>query len=375
MTTVLMKPERRQGERLSLDLIEATILWLMQQGKAVSERSVRDVLGGSPNDILPLMRRWYEERAPELLAGRLVVMDQSSVPEPVLVLYRAILEEAGRAADERVASRLAAIEESAAAQEAREMALKREADELAARARTLDAVVPALRAELDIARKDVEAQRLAIERVQVESRERIAAAEAGRDAARAELDEARRSAASLAVLRDAAEGRVGQLADANTALKEELMRSREDTERLRTERSELDARHQGQIDALQAAAASQRVAHQREVEAIKERHGDAAARWADQRLALDAEIVKAKDAAKAADEARDSADAMLRVTEEMLGSAQGQLESERKLRKKEKERLAKLEVDLRALEGQKGKGSERKDPGGEGASGSPTGEP
>lgn len=349
MAALLTKPDRREGERLSLELVESTILWLMQEGRPVSERSVRDVLGGSPNAILPLMRRWYAERAPELLAGRIVVMDQSSVPEPVLVLYRAILEEAGRAADERVAARLAAIEESAAAQEEREGALKREAEELAARARTLDAVVPALRAELEIARAEVGAQRSAIERVQQEARERAASMEADLATARGEAAEARRSAGSLAILKDAAEGRASQLAESLESVKGELSRSREDGARLRAELVDSGQRHQGQLDALQAAAAGQRLAHQREVEAIKERHSDAAARWADNRLKLEADLAAAAAALKVAEEAQRSAESALRVTEEMLGTVQEQLEGERKLRKKDRERIAKLEDDLRTL--------------------------
>ncbi len=65
---------------------------------------------------------------------------------------------------------------------------------------------------------------------------------------------------------------------------------------------------------------------------------------------------------------------MLKVKEELLGTVQDQLEAEGKLRKKDKERLVKLEGDLRALEKTFGKGK-KPDREGEAPSEAPTGEP
>jgi len=329
----LSKPSRKAGERLSLELTEATILWLMQEGRAVSERSVREILGGSPNDILPLIREWYAKRAPDLLAGRIVVMAKDSVPEPLMALYKAVVEDAAKVADERVAALQAAAEEHGRAMAARELEHGRAVEELGARARTIDSIVPALRAELDLARADAAAQSSARVAVQVEKVALTRDLTGQLDVAKLEIAELSRQRDRSGLLKDAAEAKL-------QALEREAVAATAELARLRAEASEVAARQQAVLDSVQQLAAAQRAAHGREVDSIKERHADAAARWADSKLQIETALSGAL-------ESKALSESGLRVSEEMVASLQSQLDDERAIRKSQKEKLTKSEESLR----------------------------
>lgn len=279
-------PTRQPREPLTLDLIEAALLHLMEAGKTPSEPNVRELLGGSPNTIHPLIGRWFATRAPLLLEGRISIVQGDELPGAVRDLIAELRAEAREAAEAALSDRVATAE--ALAEEARlagEKAAQREAEALA-QARNLEAVVPTLRAELDLARAEVAAVRTHAEALAAERREALATAEAAQRMLEAEQRAAERTASALSAANDTIASLQADLEEADESI--ESSRQAMTAQRALMERSAAD--FAAAMAAMQGSIEEIRAAHLREIQSLRATQTEAAGRWADARTALESRV-------------------------------------------------------------------------------------
>lgn len=279
-------PTRQPREPLTLDLIEAALLHLMEAGKTPSEPNVRELLGGSPNTIHPLIGRWFATRAPLLLEGRISIVQGDDLPGAVRDLIAELRAEAREAAEAALSDRVATAE--ALAEEARlagEKAAQREAEALA-QARNLEAVVPTLRAELDLARAEVAAVRTHAEALAAERREALATAEAAQRMLEAEQRAAERTASALSAANDTIASLQADLEEADESI--ESSRQAMTAQRALMERSAAD--FAAAMAAMQGSIEEIRAAHLREIQSLRATQTEAAGRWADARTALESRV-------------------------------------------------------------------------------------
>ncbi|MBT9136596.1 MAG: hypothetical protein DDT34_01678 [Firmicutes bacterium] len=181
-------PIREPRETLTINHVEDAILHLIENGKTPSEANVRGILGGSPNTLHPLVRRWFAERAPALLHGQITVVNSSDIPKAAHELIAELREDARRAADEALAREWSDVEaEREATQKTLKMAESKE-NELAKKAEENERIIPIFKANLELASAELAAARASAASAASDRRE----SEARRQAAEAIAKDAER---------------------------------------------------------------------------------------------------------------------------------------------------------------------------------------
>lgn len=300
-------PSRAPREPLTLDMVEAALLHLMEAGKPPSEPNVRDLLGGSPNTIHPMIQRWFRERAPGLLAGRLSVVQSSDLPAAAHALVAELRDDARKAADEAVAGRLKEADDRLAEAAAAIADAKAKERALEQRHASLDDTLATLRTDLELARVELAAARASRDEAVAERREAIGA----REAAESMLADAERrqgtTEAALAAANDTIAGLRAELdAKADALLKASARLGDKQAE---IERAAADAA--ASMMALRESIDEIKAAHLREVQALRTTHAEAASRWAESRGALEKQIAALQADLRAHDSQLATADASL----------------------------------------------------------------
>jgi chromosome segregation ATPase len=290
-------PSRAPRDPLTLDLIEAALLHLMEAGKPPSEPNVRELLGGSPNTIHPMIQRWFRERAPGLLAGRLSVVQSSDLPAAAHALVAELRDDARRAADAALAEELAKAHAIAAEAKGKEDAIAERERRVVAEESRLETLLPALRADLQLIRGESEANRKAADKAAQDRREAITDRDATQkmlEAAEAKLEKSeghlQTSQATITTLRD-------ELALA----RKDIVAEKESTAKARAETAQAKEDGAKTAAALRESIEEIKTAHLREVQALRQTQSDSAARWAEARAALEKRIATLQSGVQAAD--------------------------------------------------------------------------
>jgi chromosome segregation ATPase len=279
-------PSRAPRDPLTLDLIEAALLHLMEAGKPPSEPNVRELLGGSPNTIHPMIQRWFRERAPGLLAGRLSVVQSSDLPAAAHALVAELRDDARRAADAALAEELAKAHAIAAEAKGKEDAIAERERRVVAEESRLETLLPALRADLQLIRGESEANRKAADKAAQDRREAIT----DRDATQKSEGHLQTSQATITTLRD-------ELALA----RKDIVAEKESTAKARAETAQAKEDGAKTAAALRESIEEIKTAHLREVQALRQTQSDSAARWAEARAALEKRIATLQSGVQAAD--------------------------------------------------------------------------
>lgn len=290
-------PIRANRETITLSTIEAAILHLMESGKRPSEPNIRDLIGGSPNTIQPLIDRWFAERGREFLAGRISIVQSSDLPQAAHDLIAELRADARRAADADVAKAMDTAAEKAAEAETAIAALRAREVEFQAKKDTLEQVQADLRADIAMTRADATAARAAADAAAAERREAIAAMEAAEAMAK---DAEKREQQTQSDLR-ACEEALG-------SAKQRLQFAQVEINQLRAASAEKDAAHSkaageaaATITSLRESIEEIKTAHLREVQALRQTQSDSAARWAEARANLEKRIATLQSDVQAAD--------------------------------------------------------------------------
>lgn len=290
-------PTRLPRETITLSTIEAAILHLMESGKRPSEPNIRDLIGGSPNTIQPLIDRWFADRGRELLAGRISIVQSSDLPQAAHDLVAELRADARRAADAEVAKAMATAAEKAAEAEAAIAALRTREAEFQAKKDTLEQVQADLRADIAMTRADATAARAAADAAATERREAIAAMEAAEAMAK---DAEKREQQTQSDLR-ACEEALG-------SAKQRLQFAQVEINQLRAASTEKEAAHSkaaaeaaATITSLRESIEEIKTAHLREVQALRSAQADSASRWAEARAALEKRIATLQSDVQAAE--------------------------------------------------------------------------
>lgn len=310
-------PTRQPRETITFATVEAAILHLIESGKSPSEPNVRGLIGGSPNTLHPLMKRWFEERGPEFLAGRVSIVQSSDLPAAAHALIAELRDDARRAADAALqeAMEAAAAESAAARQAIADLETRERA--LAEKAAEVEKIIPTFKANLDMAQAELTAVRAASETAVRERREAIAAKEAAEAMAldaeknarqlEEELGACEDTLASTRLEVDGAKSQIAKLEGRLAEAQAEITRASQESA--------------ATITSLRESIDEIKTAHLREVQGLRATHAEAASRWAEARANLERKVADAEGHADAAERARAAVAAKLSSTEQELAAA------------------------------------------------------